>query len=86
VAVTLDAANGHAVLAVRDDGPGIAETDLPHIFDRFYRADPARSRGGTGLGLALVQSIVEVHGGRIDVDSTPGRGSCFRVALPLAPA
>jgi heavy metal sensor kinase len=86
VAVTLDAANGHAVLAVRDDGPGIAAADLPHIFDRFYRADPARSRGGTGLGLALVRSIVEVHGGRIDVDSTPGRGSCFRVALPLAPA
>jgi heavy metal sensor kinase len=86
VAVTLDAANGHAVLAVRDDGPGIAAADLPHIFDRFYRADPARARGGTGLGLALVRSIVEVHGGRIDVDSAPGRGSCFRVALPLAPA
>ena len=73
-----------AVLEVRDDGPGIAPQDQVHIFDRFYRGDPARTRGGTGLGLALVRSIVLIHGGAIGVESELGKGSCFRVVLPLA--
>jgi len=73
------------VLEVRDDGPGIAPADQAHVFDRFYRGDPAHTRGGAGLGLALARAIVQVHGGRITLESTPGRGTCFRVLLPLAP-
>lgn len=73
-----------AVLSVSDTGPGIAPEHLPHIFERFYRADPARSsdQGGFGLGLAIARWIAEAHGGRIEVTSTPGRGSTFSVRLP----
>jgi heavy metal sensor kinase len=77
--------NGHeATLEVRDTGSGIPSEEQSHIFDRFYRSDPARSRGGTGLGLALARSIVFLHHGHIAVESIEGRGSCFRVVLPLA--
>lgn len=72
-----------AILEVRDTGPGIAPEEQGRVFDRFYRGDPARGRGGTGLGLALVRSIVLMHNGRISVESTRGQGSCFRVTLPL---
>jgi heavy metal sensor kinase len=82
VALRSDAAA--AIIEVRDTGPGIPSEDRSRIFDRFYRRDPARTRGGTGLGLALARSIVLLHGGVIDVASTPGRGSCFRVVLPRA--
>ncbi|MDQ2808722.1 MAG: ATP-binding protein [Chloroflexota bacterium] len=71
-------------LSVEDSGVGIAAADLPHIFERFYRADPARTAGGTGLGLAIAGWIVQAHGGRIHVASTPGAGSVFTVLLPLA--
>jgi two-component system OmpR family sensor kinase len=84
VEVTLTTRDEDAVLEVRDDGPGIAPADQTHVFDRFYRGDPARTRGGTGLGLALARSIVEVHGGRITLASAPETGTCFRVILPLA--
>ncbi|HEY6366104.1 MAG TPA: sensor histidine kinase, partial [Candidatus Binatia bacterium] len=57
-----------------------------HIFDRFFRGDPAREGSGSGLGLALVRSIVELHQGQIRVSSAPAKGSCFRVTLPLAAA
>jgi len=75
---------GLAVLSVRDTGIGIAAEHLPHIFDRFYRVDKGRSReqGGTGLGLAIVKSIAETYGGRVIVESEPGRGSVFSVLLP----
>jgi heavy metal sensor kinase len=84
VAVVTRVDDGRAVLEVRDDGPGIAVEDRDRIFDRFYRADPARERGGSGLGLPLTRAIVLLHGGEIGVTSTPGAGSCFRVTLPLA--
>jgi heavy metal sensor kinase len=83
VAVTTRTDDGRAVLEVRDDGPGIAAEDRDHVFDRFYRADPARERGGAGLGLPLTRAIVLLHGGEIGVTSSPGQGSCFRVSLPL---
>ncbi len=76
----------HAVLEVADTGIGIPAAALPHVFDRFYRVDDARSRdaGGAGLGLAIVKSICTAHGGRVEVESQEGKGSVFRVELPLA--
>ena len=73
---------------VEDTGSGIPAEDVPRIFERFYRVDKARSRekGGTGLGLAIVRHILALHGGRVSVDSTLGRGSIFRFELPPAPA
>jgi heavy metal sensor kinase len=85
IEVTLERQNGSAVVQVKDNGPGIAPDAQEHIFERFYRGDPAREGSGTGLGLALVRSIVELHRGQIRVTSAPGEGSCFRVTLPLAP-
>lgn len=77
-----------AFLSVCDTGVGIPAEDLPHIFDRFYRVDKARSReqGGSGLGLAIVKWVVQAHGGRIQVESTVDVGTTFTVTLPLAPA
>jgi signal transduction histidine kinase len=88
VAVRLASVDGAAILEVRDSGIGIAPETVPHIFDRFFRADPARSPAaeGAGLGLALVKWIVEQHRGRISVESAPARGSVFTVRLPLAPS
>ncbi len=72
-------------ICVRDNGPGIPAEDLPHIFERFYRVDKGRSRekGGTGLGLSIVKHMVQLHGGRVWVESTPGQGSAFYFSLPL---
>jgi len=88
ISLALTRQNGNAEIVVRDTGIGIAETDRPRIFDRFYRVDKARSRalGGAGLGLSIVRWIVEVHGGEIRIDSAPGRGSTFTVDLPLKSA
>ena len=71
--------------AVVDTGAGITAEDLPHVFERFYRADRARAQatGGSGIGLAIVKHIVEAHGGTIGVQSAPGRGSRFEVRLPF---
>jgi len=74
------------VLEVADQGAGLTATQAQHVFERFYRGDQARTRpGGTGLGLAIVASLVAAHGGRVWVESTPGQGAMFRIAIPLAP-
>ncbi|HJP27661.1 MAG TPA: ATP-binding protein, partial [Dehalococcoidia bacterium] len=69
-----------------DSGTGISETDLPRIFDQFYRADQSRNRatGGAGLGLTIVKRLVEAHGGEISAKSDPGQGTTFRVFLPTS--
>jgi two-component system sensor histidine kinase BaeS len=74
-----------AGITVRDTGPGIGADALPHLFDRFYRADAARSRaaGGSGLGLAICKEIVTAHGGRLWASSELGHGSSFSLAMPL---
>ena len=88
VSVALQDGEEGVRVVVRDTGIGIASVDLPHIFDRFWRADPARSRTGdrpgVGLGLAITKWIAEAHGGTIAVQSRPGRGSSFVVTLPRA--
>jgi signal transduction histidine kinase len=73
-------------LSVDDDGPGIPESDRERVFERFTRLDDARARqdGGTGLGLAIAKSLVELHGGAISANSTPGQGATFRFVLPIA--
>lgn len=85
VEVRLEARGGHAVAWVSDTGIGIAAADLPHIFDRFWRADKARSReqGGAGLGLSIAKWIVEMHGGTIACQSELGKGSVFEIKLPI---
>ena len=84
VRVTVGSEADTAMLSVRDTGEGIAPDDLPHIFERFYRVDKARTgaQGHSGLGLAITKAIVEAHGGTIEVTSEPGQGSVFKVRLP----
>jgi two-component system OmpR family sensor kinase len=84
---TEDAANAPsaAVLEVTDHGPGLTEEQARHAFERFYRADQARTSRGTGLGLAIVAALVKAHGGAVWVRSQPGNGATFSIALPLAP-
>lgn len=86
VTVSLRKSNGIATGTVTDSGIGIAQEDLPHVFDRFWRADKVRSRemGGAGLGLSIAKWIVEGHHGQIQVASSPGKGASFTVHLPLS--
>jgi signal transduction histidine kinase len=87
--VALSRRDNEVVFSVRDTGIGIAAADLPHVFERFWRADRVRSRsserGGFGLGLAISQWIVQAHGGTISVNSRLGRGTTFTVTLPWEP-
>jgi two-component system sensor histidine kinase MprB len=71
-------------LIVRDHGPGIADEDLPHVFDRFYRAAAARGAAGSGLGLAIVRHVAEGHGGMVVAERAPGGGALLRLALPVS--
>ena len=86
--ITVKAAKAQRLvwISVIDTGVGIAESDLPYIFERFWRADPSRSShsGGTGIGLAIARRLVELQGGRIEVESELGKGSSFRFCLPVA--
>jgi signal transduction histidine kinase len=76
--------DGLLALRVADTGEGIPPEHLPHVFERFYRADPARPAGGTGLGLAIVNQLTEAQGGTVSVESEPGRGSVFTVTFPVS--
>ena len=86
VDVSVGHASGRVQIAVTDNGVGIAKEAIPHVFDRFYRVDKARSRemGGSGLGLAIARWIAEKHDGRISLDSEPGKGTKVTVDLPAA--
>jgi two-component system OmpR family sensor kinase len=85
VALSVTSSKSLVHIAVTDTGIGIAQGDIEHIFERFYRADPARSKavGGSGLGLSIVEWVVQAHQGSVDVSSQPGKGSTFTVTLPL---
>jgi len=83
VVVDVETVDGHAVLRVRDTGPGIPASELPRIWERLFRGDRSRTSRGLGLGLSLVKAIVYAHGGTVDVSSEPGHGSVFSVSLPL---
>jgi two-component system OmpR family sensor kinase len=76
------------VIEVADDGPGFPEAALSHVFDRFYRADPSRSRhsGGSGLGLSIVEAIVTAHGGTAEASNVEGGGARITITLPRSPA
>ena len=84
VTMELERDRSTVIVRVRDTGIGIPEEDIPHIFDRFYRVDKARSRamGGTGLGLSIAYEIVRRHSGEIRVDSKVGEGTAFSICLP----
>ncbi|WP_311931752.1 HAMP domain-containing sensor histidine kinase [Microbispora sp. H11081] len=87
ITVRVGSRDGTAYIEVADKGPGLTPEQAARVFERFYRADPSRTRpsGGSGLGLAIVRSLVEAHGGEVGVETAPGAGAAFRVTLPLAP-
>ena len=87
IVVKLQCEGDHLIFEIKDSGIGISANDQAHIFERFYKADKSRTRtdgGGSGLGLSIAHKIVEIHQGRITVESTPGVGSTFYVELPAA--
>ena len=87
VEVRVRSSERSAIVEVSDQGPGLAPEEAERVFERFYRADASRTRasGGSGLGLSIVDSLVSAHGGAVELDTSPGHGSTFRVVLPLAP-
>jgi signal transduction histidine kinase len=86
--VRVEQSRGEALLAIGDEGPGIAPEHRERVFHRFFRVDEARSRdrGGAGLGLAIAKWAVEIHGGKIAVNGRAGAGSEFRIVLPFDPS
>jgi len=85
IEISVERRDGDAFIEVRDHGPGLAEQDLPRIFERFERATSARHYGGLGLGLYVARQIVDAHGGSIAARNPPGGGASFTVRLPLEP-
>jgi signal transduction histidine kinase len=85
VSVTASAANNHFTVSVTDTGPGIPADQLTRVFEQFHQIDNSntKAKGGTGLGLAIAKQIVEMHGGRIWVESTFGKGATFQMELPI---
>jgi signal transduction histidine kinase len=88
VSINVDVDGPDAVVEVSDTGPGVMPEEIPLIFERFHRGSGPRAAGapGVGLGLAICRALVERHGGRISVMSTPGRGATFAIRLPVAPS
>jgi two-component system OmpR family sensor kinase len=86
--VTVTRVDSRAIVVVRDEGPGLDPEQSSHVFERFYRTDSSRTRasGGVGLGLSIVAAVAAAHGGDASVESEPGRGTTFRIELPLASA
>jgi signal transduction histidine kinase len=82
VYVSVSENDAQVVVSVKDTGCGISLSDLPHIFERFYRCDQSRSQAGIGLGLSLARAIARAHGGEITATSTPNQGSTFTATLP----
>jgi two-component system sensor histidine kinase MprB len=80
----IEVALRHGVLSVRDHGPGFTQDDLPHVFERFYRADRARGMPGSGLGLAIVKQAAEAHGGNVEALNAPGGGALMRLSFGTA--
>ena len=85
VRITATAVNGHFTVGVTDTGPGIPAQELNRVFEQFHQVDSSntKAKGGTGLGLAIAKQIVEMHGGRIWVESTLGKGATFQMELPI---
>ncbi len=84
IALTAHHQDDKIIFSVKDTGVGIPSDDLPRVFERFYKADRARSGGGTGLGLAIARHLVEAHGGRIWAESVEGQGSTFSFTIPIS--
>jgi signal transduction histidine kinase len=84
ITIGMSAVQGQIIISLADTGPGISESDLPHLFQKFYRVDNSDTRqiGGTGLGLFICKKIVELYGGKIWADSVVGKGSVFNISLP----
>ena len=84
--MSVSTSDGTARIEVEDAGPGMPPEEAERVFERFYRADQSRSRasGGVGLGLSIVAAVAEAHGGAVSARSEPGKGSTFRITLPLA--
>lgn len=82
VRIALHVEGAEVRITVSDDGQGIDKGDLPHVFERFWRADSARASQGTGIGLAIVRAAARMHGGEAYAESEAGKGSCFAIRLP----
>ena len=86
VDISLEMVNKQALIAIKDQGPGIKKVEISHIFDRFYRGTKTQKIIGSGLGLSISKAIIALHNGEIKVKSSPGHGSTFAIVVPIAPS